>query len=126
MRWQMYTALRILCWTRMKHSAGLHKAKLHKENSMLNVNEYFDGKVKSIGLTNASGKNTVGVMEVGDYEFGTSTVEYMTVVSGALNVLLPGETEWKLYKAGETFIVGANQSFKLQVNEQTAYLCRYE
>ena len=43
---------------------------------MLTVNEYFDGKVKSIGLNNASGKNTVGVMDIGKYEFGTSPVQY--------------------------------------------------
>jgi uncharacterized protein YaiE (UPF0345 family) len=93
---------------------------------MLTVNEYFDGKVKSIGLNNASGKNTVGVMDIGKYEFGTSTVEYMTVVSGALNVLLPDSDTWHLYGAGETFIVAANKKFKLKVAEQTAYLCRYE
>lgn len=93
---------------------------------MLSVNEYFDGKVKSIALLNANGKSTVGVMDIGDYEFGTSTVEYMTVVSGALDVLLPGATVWKLYSAGETFIVAANTKFQLKVTEQTAYLCRYE
>ncbi|MDY0152304.1 MAG: pyrimidine/purine nucleoside phosphorylase [Candidatus Cloacimonas sp.] len=93
---------------------------------MLTVNEYFAGKVKSIGLHNAAGKSTVGVMDIGDYEFGTNTVEYMSVVSGAMNVLLPGETEWKVFAAGETFIVAANTKFQLQVKEQSAYLCRYE
>ncbi len=33
----------------------------------------------------------------------------MTVVSGALNVLLPGETEWKVYAAGEVFNVPRQQ-----------------
>ena len=93
---------------------------------MLQVNEYFEGKVKSIALTNTTGKNTVGVMDIGDYEFGTSTMEYMTVVSGALNVLLPFTDEWKMFVAGETFVVEANTKFKLKVEEQTAYLCRYE
>jgi len=32
---------------------------------MLKVNEYFDGKVKSIALENAEGNATVGVMEQG-------------------------------------------------------------
>jgi len=39
------------------------------------------------------------------YGFGTSTVEYMTVVSGELTVKLPGEDEWKNYAPFETFIV---------------------
>lgn len=93
---------------------------------MLQVNSYFDGMVKSIGIDNSNGHSTVGVMDIGDYEFGTSTVEYMTVISGLLAVLLPGESAWKDYPAGETFIVPANAKFKLQVKEQTAYLCRYE
>lgn len=65
---------------------------------MLQSNEYFDGKVKSIGFTSSStGRASVGVMAEGEYTFGTAQPEEMTVVSGALNVLLPGETEWKVY-----------------------------
>ena len=59
---------------------------------MLQSNEYFDGKVKSIGFTSSStGRASVGVMAEGEYTFGTAQPEEMTVVSGALNVLLPGE-----------------------------------
>ena len=86
---------------------------------MLKSNEYFEGKVKSIALKNAQGILTVGVMDIGEYEFGTSSVEYMTVVSGALIVKLPGSQTWKEYKAGETFIVQANQKFGVKAKEQT-------
>lgn len=89
-------------------------------------NEYFDGKVKSIAFDNKAGTHTVGVMDIGEYEFGTSTIEHMKVVSGALTVLLPGASEWKIFPAGETFVVPANTKFQLKVAEQTAYLCRYE
>lgn len=93
---------------------------------MLSTNSYFEGKVMSIAFSNAEGRSTVGVMEAGEYTFGTSTVEYMTVVSGAMKVLLPGETEWKVYAKGQTFIVGKDQKFSLVLNEQSAYHCRYE
>ena len=79
---------------------------------MLKVNEYFEGKVKSIALENAEGVATVGVMEAGEYEFGTSTVEYMTVTSGVLGVLLPGETKWTSYDKGKTFMVDKRCSFQ--------------
>jgi purine/pyrimidine-nucleoside phosphorylase len=92
---------------------------------MFKTNEYFDGKVKSIAFNTPEGPATMGVMAPGAYEFGTSTVEYMTVVSGSLTVLLPGETEWKNYKPFETFIVGKNEKFKLEVNQDSAYLCLY-
>lgn len=93
---------------------------------MINVNEYFDGKVKSLALKNNEGAVTCGVMVPGDYEFGTSTVEYMTVVSGLLTVQLPGETEWKDYKPYETFIVEKDKKFKVKVEETTAYKCLYK
>jgi uncharacterized protein YaiE (UPF0345 family) len=93
---------------------------------MINVNEYFDGKVKSLALENNEGAVTCGVMVPGDYEFGTSTLEYMTVVSGLLTVLLPGESEWKAYGPYETFIVEKDTKFKVKVAETTAYKCLYK
>jgi uncharacterized protein YaiE (UPF0345 family) len=92
---------------------------------MLPVNEYFQGQVKSIGLTVEGGKATVGVMAPGDYEFGTSTIEVMKVVAGRLTVKLPGSTAWKDFGPGSEFRVDANQKFQLKVTVDTAYLCLY-
>lgn len=39
---------------------------------MFKVNEYFDGNVASIAFATPEGPATVGVMAVGEYEFGTS------------------------------------------------------
>ena len=92
---------------------------------MFNVNEYFDGKVKSIAFQTDSLPATVGVMEPGDYEFGTSKKETMTVISGALTVKLPQSDDWQTFNAGDQFEVAANQHFQLQVAVDTAYLCTY-
>lgn len=92
---------------------------------MLEVNEYFDGQVKSIALTNADGPLTVGVMAVGEYEFSTSKDEEMTVVSGTLQVLLPGDPALRSFHKGQSFNVPANSVFQVKVEEETAYLCRY-
>ncbi|MGB0663277.1 MAG: pyrimidine/purine nucleoside phosphorylase [Pontibacterium sp.] len=92
---------------------------------MLNVNEYFDGKVKSIGFENAEGKVTAGVMAAGEYEFGTSEDELMKVTSGLLKVKLPGSDSYVDYPAGTEFNVAANQSFQLIVEAPAAYLCYY-
>ena len=62
---------------------------------MFKTNQYFGGKVVSIGLESAEGTATVGVMAAGEYEFGTATIEIITVISGTLSILQPGETEWK-------------------------------
>ena len=92
---------------------------------MFKVNEYFDGKVKSIAFQSATLPATMGVMAPGDYEFGTSEYETMTVVSGALSILLPGWTEWQTFAAGEVFNVDANVKFQVKVSVNTAYLCTY-
>lgn len=93
---------------------------------MLKVNEYFDGNVKSISFQGEELPASVGVMAAGQYEFGTSEKETMTVVSGVLKVLLPEQKDWQSYGAGETFVVDANQKFQLDVAADTAYLCTYE
>jgi len=93
---------------------------------MFKVNEYFDGKVKSLAFENSEGPVTSGVMAPGEYEFGTSTVEYMTVVSGKLTVQLPGESEWKQYKPFETFIVQKDSKFRVKVEEESSYKCVYK
>lgn len=105
---------------------------------MLDVNEYFNGKVKSIAFEStgpsedaaatspATMPATVGVMAAGEYTFGTSQREYMSVVCGELQVRLPGTKEFIRFRDGESFIVEANQEFDLKVAVDTAYLCKYE
>jgi len=92
---------------------------------VLPVNEYFQGNVKSIGLTIDEGRATIGVMAPGDYEFGTSTIEVMKVVAGRLTVKLPGQSAWKDFGPGSEFRVDANVKFQLKVAVDTAYLCLY-
>lgn len=92
---------------------------------MFKVNSYFDGKVTSLAFNPPDGPATVGVMAPGDYEFGTSTEEIMTVTSGKLTVKLPGSADWKDFGAGETFVVEKGLKFQLKVAVETSYLCLY-
>ncbi|MDB6062692.1 MAG: hypothetical protein JWM78_2795 [Verrucomicrobiaceae bacterium] len=92
---------------------------------MFKVNEYFAGNVKSIAFQGEKLPATVGVMAPGEYEFGTSQREVMTVVSGALTVKLPGASDWQTFASGSSFEVAADQKFQLQVAQDTAYLCTY-
>ena len=93
---------------------------------MFNVNEYFEGKVKSFAFEGEEGRATIGVMAAGEYEFGTSTIEHMTVTSGTMKVMLPGESEWKNYYPFETFIVEKDKSFRVKVEGDTTYRCLYK
>ncbi len=93
---------------------------------MFKTNQYFDGKVVSIGLESAEGTATVGVMAAGEYEFGTATIEIMTIISGTLSILQPGETEWKTHKKFESFEVAKGVKFRVKCTEDTPYLCLYK
>ena len=93
---------------------------------MFDVNEYFEGKVKSIAFNAGSDNATVGVMAIGDYEFGTSTIEHMTLVSGKMSVKLPDETDWRDINVSEMFIVQANVKFNVKITEEASYLCLYK
>jgi uncharacterized protein YaiE (UPF0345 family) len=94
---------------------------------MFNVNEYFNGNVKSFAFENQDGKQTVGVMAAGEYEFGTSTIEIMTVVTGKLIIQQPDSLKWTTYTKGESFEVAKNVKFKVKVEEEpSSYLCLYK
>lgn len=90
------------------------------------ANVYFDGKVTSRTVLFADGtKKTLGIMMPGDYEFGTEAAEIMEMLGGQMDVLLPGEPQWKTFKAGESYKVPANSKFKLKVPAVVDYCCSY-
>ena len=89
-------------------------------------NSYFDGKVTSRTLIFADGSvKTLGIMQVGEYEFGTSQDELMEITSGELQVKLPKSSVWKTVKAGGEFEIEANEKFQVRVKELTDYCCSY-
>jgi len=92
---------------------------------MFNVNEYFDGKVKSIAFQSETLPATVGVMAPGEYVFNTSEKEKMQVVSGAMTLRFGDDDKEQTYSAGDSFDVPANSSFNVSVAVDTAYLCLY-
>lgn len=89
------------------------------------ANIYFDGKVTSRTVLFADGsKKTLGIMLPGDYEFNTDSKELMEILSGDLEIQLPGEN-WKKISGGESFEVPSKSSFKLKIHKVTDYCCSY-
>jgi purine/pyrimidine-nucleoside phosphorylase len=90
------------------------------------ANVYFDGKVTSRTVLFADGsKKTLGIMLPGSYEFGTADKEVMEILSGDLEIQLPGQNAWRRIKAGESFEVPAQSKFKLKIHAITDYCCAY-
>jgi hypothetical protein len=90
------------------------------------ANIYFEGKVTSRTVLFPDGsKKTLGIMLPGNYEFGTASKEVMEILDGDMDVLLPGENQWKTMKAGNVFEVPAQSKFSLRVKTVTDYCCSY-
>ena len=61
----------------------------------------------------------------GEYEFNTEDRELMEIISGDLEVLLPGSDEWKEVTEGESFEVPPNSRFGLRIKTVTDYCCSF-
>jgi uncharacterized protein YaiE (UPF0345 family) len=92
---------------------------------MLKHNTYFEGKVQSVGFERNGRRATVGVVDAGEFHFGTDAAERMTVVSGELWAKLPGESAWRAFAAGTTFEVPAKSGFDVKAVTPAAYLCEF-
>jgi uncharacterized protein YaiE (UPF0345 family) len=90
------------------------------------ANVYFDGQVTSRTIVFPDGsKKTLGIMQPGKYEFGTAEKELMEIMSGELDVLLPGTDRWQSVSAGDSFEVPADSRFQLKVRTLTDYCCSF-
>lgn len=90
------------------------------------ANIYFEGLVTSRTIIFPDGsKKSLGIMFPGEYNFGTAKKEIMEILSGELEVLLPGDSQWLTVKGGAAFNVPADSSFKVKVLALTDYCCSY-
>ena len=89
------------------------------------ANIYYDGKVTSRTVNLSDGTTqSLGIMLPGEYTFGTNEAEIMEMLSGDLDIKLPGE-DWKTLNTPESFNVPANSSFDLKIRKVTDYCCSY-
>jgi hypothetical protein len=90
------------------------------------ANIYFNGKVTSRTVIFADGsKKTLGIMLPGEYEFSTGEKELMEIMSGEMEVLLPGEDAWRSISGGQSFEVSGNAKFKLRIKTLSDYCCSF-
>ena len=90
------------------------------------ANIYFDGKVTSrTVLFDDGSKKTLGIMLPGEYEFATGEKELMEIMSGEMEVLLPGEDAWRSIRGEQSFEVAGNAKFKLRVKTLSDYCCSF-
>jgi uncharacterized protein YaiE (UPF0345 family) len=91
---------------------------------MLKHNTYFEGNVQSVGFERHGRRATVGVIDVGEFHFGTDAPERMTVVSGELQARV-ADGAWVVYPAGTTFEIAGKSGFDVKAALPAAYLCEF-
>ncbi len=90
------------------------------------ANVYFDGKVNSRTVKFADGAvKTLGFMMPGEYVFNTDAAETMEIMSGEMEVLLPGSEKWLRVRGGESFDVPAKSQFSVKVSHPADYCCSF-
>ena len=95
-------------------------------NVVKQANVYFDGKCVSHTVQLADGsKKTVGVILPSSLLFNTGAPEVMESVAGSCRVRLKGESDWKVYSAGQSFEVPGNSSFEIACDEPYHYVCHF-
>jgi uncharacterized protein YaiE (UPF0345 family) len=88
-------------------------------------NSYFEGKVQSVGFQRNGRRQTVGVVDVGEFHFGTDAPERMTILSGELWAKLPGDPAFRPFAAGTAFEVPGKSGFDVKATAPAAYLCEF-
>ncbi|OIQ67208.1 hypothetical protein GALL_512170 [mine drainage metagenome] len=76
-----------------------------------------DGSRKSVGVILPTGGKPL--------TFNTGAPERMDLVEGQCRVRLPGTTDWQTFRGGESFSVGGNTSFDIDVSEALHYVCHF-
>jgi len=90
------------------------------------ANIYFDGGVVSRTVVFPDGtRKTLGIMQPGEYTFDTSAPEIMEILTGELDLRLPGETAWRPIQDGMSFEIPGNSVFQMKVKKVTDYCCSY-
>ena len=89
-------------------------------------NVYFDGRCISHSILFADGsKKTIGVILPSLLTFNTGAPEVMEIIAGRCRVQLAGETDWKIFEAGQSFQVPGNSSFQIEALELVDYVCHF-
>jgi uncharacterized protein YaiE (UPF0345 family) len=92
---------------------------------MIKLNEYIEGKVKSLSFEINGVEYTTGVMVPGEYSFNTKKEEHITVTVGEFEIRRHG-TDWKRMRSGETIVIPASSTFDLKISKAASYVGMYK
>ena len=90
------------------------------------ANVYLDGKCISHTVLFPDGsRKSVGVIFPSSLTFNTGAPEVMELNSGKCRVRLKGDSEWKIYGAGQKFSVPGKSAFDIETVKMVDYVCHF-
>lgn len=92
-------------------------------------NVYFGGQCISHTVQFEDGtKKTLGVIlpTKQALSFETHVPERMEIISGECRVTIADNTEYELFRAGQSFYVPGNSTFKIETDDVLDYVCHLE
>ena len=93
---------------------------------LVRANIYEEGRCQSRTLIFPDGvKKTLGVYLPGEFVFDSDEPEKVLMTSGSVDVLFPSDETWRTVKAGESYDVPANCTFKVRCSAIAEYICDF-
>ncbi len=90
------------------------------------ANIYFDGAVQSRTIVTREGvRKTLGVYLPGNYTFESHEPESVEITRGEVEVLMPGDNDWKKVAPGEIYDVPPDCRFQVRCGEIAEYVCEF-
>ena len=90
------------------------------------ANIFENGKCQSRTLIFPDGtEKTLGVYLPGEFVFDSHGPEKVLMTRGEVQVLFPGDKEWRTVKAGEYYDVPAHCRFEVRCSEISEYICDF-
>lgn len=92
----------------------------------INANIFEGGLCQSRTLIFPDGsKKTLGVYMPGDFEFDSHEPERVLITSGSVDVIFPGDLDWRTVNTGEYYDVPRNCVFHVRCRQISEYICDF-
>jgi uncharacterized protein YaiE (UPF0345 family) len=91
---------------------------------MIRVNEYCEGKIKSLGFQLEGIDYTVGLMLPGNYTFNMEIEGHITGVWGEFEIKHEGG-DWGVVRPGDTIVITRNSTVNYRIKKPASYVCKF-
>jgi uncharacterized protein YaiE (UPF0345 family) len=93
---------------------------------MYKLKKYHGDLVQSLEFEIKGKQASIGIVGVGEFDFGTINAETIKVTNGCISVWHEENNRWIEVNANEEFRIPAQANYKLKAKEISTYICFYE